>query len=174
MKITLSKILLMFVLVFAHAANSGLYRGVDSEGNVIYSDKPFDNSEEFELPPISVMDTPKSKVKKKAPKDEEPAEFKYKDFDIVSPANKETIRNNPNITVSLKLSPVLNVEEGHSIWLLVDGSPVVKKSESTSLQIGYLDRGAHNIQALVKDFSGKIIVRTRTTLVYVHHTSVLQ
>ena len=169
--IRLNSLLVIMLVVGACAANAALYRGVDAEGNVVYSDRPFENAEEFTPPAISVVDTPESKAAKKAAEVEKPAEFKYTDFDIASPANKETIRNQPDVVVSLKLRPGLNSAESHSIWLLLDGKPVVKNSKSLSLSLGRLNRGAHKLQAQVRDESGKIVVRTRTVVVYIHQTS---
>jgi hypothetical protein len=173
--IRLNSLLVIMLLVGACAANAALYRGVDAEGNVVYSDRPFEDAEEFTPPAISVVDTPESKAAKKAAKKaaevEKSAEFKYTDFDIASPANKETIRNQPDVVVSLKLKPGLNTAESHSIWLLLDGKPVVKNSKSLSLSLGRLIRGAHTLQAQVRDGNGKIVVRTRAVVVYIHQTS---
>lgn len=175
MKNTTLKILLIIVLgsvsVSAYAVNAGLYRGVDSEGNILYSDTPFKDSEKFTPPPISVMDAPKPVTEKKVVEDEQPAEFKYMGFDIESPVNEQTIRNDPDVKVSVKLVPALNTEAGHSIWLLLDGNPVMKNSPDTSFYIGRIERGAHKLQAQVRDTEGKAIVQTRTIVVYVHNTS---
>jgi hypothetical protein len=169
--IRLNSLLVIILVVGACAANAALYRGVDAEGNVVYSDRPFEDAEEFTPPAISVVDTPESKAAKKAAEVEKPAEFKYTDFDIASPANKETIRNQPDVVVSLKLKPGLNTAESHSIWLLLDGKLVVKNSKSLSLSLGRLIRGAHTLQAQVRDGNGKIVVRTRAVVVYIHQTS---
>lgn len=165
---------LMLVLITTCSAYAVLYRGVDAEGKVVYSDTPFEDAEKFTPPPISVVDTAKAKTNEAAGKtaeEEKPVEFKYRDFDIVSPKNRDTIRDQFDIAVSLKLKPSLNVEQGHSIWLLVNGKPVIKKSKSLSLKIDRLERGAQNIHAQVRDKEGKVIVRTRTTVVFIHPPS---
>ncbi len=164
--------LLVSALMSTFVAHAGLYKGLDDEGNVVYSDKPFDNAEQFIPPAITVMDPPKVKAKEEVVEEEKPAEFKYTDFNIVSPKNNQTIWNEPDLTVSLQLKPALNTEEGHSIWLLMDGKPLVKNSQSLSLQIGRSDRGAHQLQAQVKNKEGKIIVRTRAVVVHIKNTVV--
>ena len=171
MKNILKKSLPIFAVIFSHAASAGLYKGLDAEGNVVYSDTPFEAAEKFTPPPLSVMDKPKLATENTAGAEEEPAEFKYLSFDIVSPANKETIRNEPDVTVTLNLKPGLNSEAGHSIWMLVDGKPVIKKSQDSTLSLGRLDRGAHKLQAQVRDQAGKIVVRTRESVVFIHQTS---
>lgn len=177
MKNILSNSLLLLVLIVSSAVYAVLYKGVDSEGNVFYSDTPFEEAEKFTPPPISVMDRSEVRGDGKAAEEgaeaKKPAVFKYTDFDIVSPKNNATIRNEPAVTVTLQLKPGLNTEEEHSIWLLLDGKPVIKNSQGLTLQLGRLDRGAHKLQAQVRDKAGKIKVRTRTTIIYVHQTSAL-
>ena len=171
MKNTLFNILLILTLVCSRSAYAVLYKGLDTEGNVVYSDVPFESAEKYTPPPISVMDAPKARADEKTAEKKKPVEFKYMSFDIVSPAHNETIRNDPDVTVSLKLKPGLNTEENHNIWMLVDGKPVVKNTQSLSVQLGRLDRGVHQLQAQIRNKEGKIIVRTRTIVVFIHNAS---
>jgi len=92
-------------------------------------------------------------------------------FDIESPVNEQTIRNDPDVKVSVKLVPALNTEAGHSIWLLLGDKPVIKKSLEASFYIGRIERGAHTLQAQVRDAEGKAIVQTRIIIVYIHNSS---
>lgn len=171
MKNILLNSLLIFTSFCAFTASAALYKGLDADGNTVYSDTPFMDAEKFTPPPISVVDTPREAADKKAVEDDKPAEFKYMSFDIVSPTNNQTIHNDPDINVSLNLKPGLNTEKNHSIWLLVDGKPVVKNAQDLSLQIGRLDRGAYNLQAQVRDEDGKEVVKTRAILIFVKQAS---
>ena len=169
MKNTLLKSLLI-TFIFNFTVDAGLYKGLDDEGNIVYSDQPFDDAEEFTPPSLTIFDTPKTKAKKKAVEEEKTAEFKYTDFDIVSPKNNQTLWNEADPTISLQLKPALNTAEGHNIWLLMNGKPVVKNSQSLSLQIGRTDRGAHQLQAQVRDKQGKIVARTRTIVIHIKNS----
>lgn len=159
-------------LAFANIAVAVLYKGVDAEGNVIYSDQPFSDAEKFTPPPISVMDAAKTKVEETKVVEEKPAEFKYINFDIISPKNNETIQNAFEVAVSLRIRPELNIAQGHNIWMLMNGKPVMKNLQSPSFKIEGLERGANELQAQIRDKSGKIVVRTRTTIIFVHQASV--
>ncbi|MBE9567404.1 MAG: DUF4124 domain-containing protein [Proteobacteria bacterium] len=171
---TILNSLLLFALSALSFADAALYRGIDAQGNVVYSDTPFEDAEEYTPPPISVVAPLKKKeVSGSAENDEaaagkEPAEFKYLDFDIVSPINNQTIRNEQDVKVMLKINPGLNTEKEHTIWLLMDKRPVVKKSLSTSLQVEQVDRGAHQLQAEIRDGEGKMVIRTRPVVFFVH------
>ena len=169
MNIKLLKTLLALMLLISTSVSATMYKGVDSEGNVVFSDTPFENAEKFTPPPITVMDKPKATVKNAAA-EEKPLAFKYMSFDIVSPVNNATIRNS-EVQVSLQLKPGLNTAKDHSIWMLVNGKPVIKKSSGLSFSLGRLNRGAHKLQAQVRDPSGKVILRSRTAIIHVHQTS---
>jgi hypothetical protein len=166
------KNILIFAALYAVTANAGLYKGLDEEGNVIYSDKPFENSEQFTPPAISVVDAPKVPLEKEVIVEEKAAETTYTKFKITAPKNNQTIWNVPDLTVSLQLSPALNTAEGHTTWLLMDGKPLVKKSQSMLLQIGRADRGEHKLQAQVRNKKGKVIKRTKTITVHIKNTVV--
>lgn len=174
MKNTLLICLLVFVSSYAAIASSALYKGLDANGNVIYSDTPFKDAERYTAPPISVVAAPDvgtdEKLEEGKSKEGEPVEFKYMAFDIASPHDKETIRNDPDIDVSLNIKPGLNTDEGHTIWLLVDDNPVVKNAQQLSLQLGRMDRGGHQLQAQIRDKDGKIVLRTKVILFFVHNT----
>jgi len=73
--------------------------------------------------------------------------------------------------VTLNLKPGLNSEQGHSIWMLVDGNPVIKESQDLILKLGRLERGAHMLQAQIRDQQGKIVARTRSSGVFIHQSS---
>jgi hypothetical protein len=171
MKNNILNSLLIFSLIASQAVSAALYKGLDAEGKVVYSDTPFEAAEKFTPPPLSVMDKPKVSPESKADVEEKPAEFKYLSFDIVSPTNKQTIRNEPDVTVTLNLKPGLNSEQGHSIWMLVDGNPVIKESQDLILKLGRLERGAHMLQAQIRDQQGKIVARTRSSGVFIHQSS---
>ncbi len=163
---------LVAALAFTTIADAVLYKGVDAQGNVVYSDKPFDAAEKFIPPPISVMDAAKVKPDEAKAVEEKPAEFKYINFDIASPKNNQTFQNVFDVMVSLKIRPELNIAENHRIWMLVNGKPVIKNIQNTSFKIKGLERGANELQAQIRDENGKIIVRTRTMVIFVHQASV--
>jgi hypothetical protein len=120
------------------------------------------------------MDAPKLE-KKSEETDQIPkaAETSYTRFSIQSPAQKETLWNQPNVTVTMTLEPALAVEEGHSITLLVDGRPVVQKSGSPVIQAGRLFRGTHTLQGRIYNSKGKIIKTTQPVTVYIKQASAL-
>ena len=170
MKANASIFLLSMILSFSFSALAGLYKGLDEEGNVIYSDKPFADAEKITPPPLTVVDAPKVPIKKEVIEEEKVVETRYTAFSIIAPTEQQVIWNEPDLTVSLKLQPALSIAEGHTIWLLMDAKPLVKNSQSPSLQIGRADRGEHQIMAQVRNKQGKIIKRTKAVTIHIKNT----
>ena len=162
--------LFCIALPFGFTAQAGLYKGLDDEGNVVYSDKPFTDSQVFTPPPLSVVDAPKVPPKEAIVEEEKTAETTYTAFSISAPTSQQVIWNEPDLTVTMQLKPALSTAEGHNVWLLMDGKPLVKNSQSLSLQIGRADRGEHQIQGQVRNKKGKIIKRTQSVTIHIKNT----
>ncbi len=163
-------------------ASAQFYKSVDEEGNIVYSDTPTPGAEKLKPPPISTVES--------LPKPEQPAETeakagedtgeeaakkpptKYTKFAIASPGNDATIWDNTGaVPVSLLLEPPLDVENGHSIWVYVDGKAVVRKSQSMVQPLSGIDRGAHKIRAEIRDENRKTLKRTGNITVHMKRTS---
>ena len=169
MKNALLKSLIIPSLLFAINADAGLYKGMDAEGNVVYSDKPFSNAKEITPPALTVMDAPKIEPKAVAEEvEEESADTVYTKFSMLSPTNNQSIWNDdPGLVVQLQTTPALNTSIGHTIWLLLDGKPLIKNSESLSLSVNRIDRGTHSVQAQIRDKEDKVITLSNAVIIHV-------
>ena len=184
---SITRCFLLVLLVAPCAANAGLYKGVSSKGEVVYSDIPFRNSEEFSAPPVAVVEMPdvildkviseSAAIAEKAEKEKVQAQInkqvdtKYTEFRIVSPKNKQSIWNNPDLTVSMKIKPPLKTAKGHRIWLLLDGQVLVDNSTQLDIPTGRLERGEHKLQTQVRNSKGKLIMGSKPVVVYIHYGS---
>ncbi|MDH4274593.1 MAG: hypothetical protein OEW08_06115, partial [Gammaproteobacteria bacterium] len=96
-------------------AESAVYRGHDKEGNIIYSDRPFEGAKEIS-PPAATRYSPPETPKKPATEAKntpEPApvadkNVSYRTISIAQPKNDENIHENGgNLAVTVELSPSL-------------------------------------------------------------------
>lgn len=167
-------------MLCAGIASARFYKSIDEEGNIVYSDTPTPGAEQLTPPPIStVPGAPKPKEPAEAKPGEEAGEepakkppTKYSKFTIVSPSNEATIwDNNGAVPVSLQLEPPLDTENGHSVWVYVDGRAVVRKSQNLVQPLSGIDRGAHKIRAEVRDEKRKTLKRTRDITVHMKRAS---
>ena len=185
MKARFPILLLCSIAVFPAGIAMGtqLYKSVDADGNIVYSDTPTPGAEQLTPPPISTVDSlPKPETAEtEAKPGEETAEdaakkppTKYTKFSIVSPRNDDTIWDNTGaVPVSLLLEPPLDTENGHSIWVYVDGKAVVRKSHNLLKPLSGIDRGAHTIRAEVRDANRKTLRRSANVTVHMKRTSVI-
>ena len=107
-----SQLLKTFLITIActFTAQASLYKGLDAEGNVVYSDTPFENSKAITPPEISIVDAPKIPIKKAETKTEEekPVVTKYTSLSITAPENDQVIWNEPQLIVSAKSKPAFS------------------------------------------------------------------
>ena len=176
----------VILLLTAAALTSGiayakLYKSIDEQGNIVYSDTPTPGAEQLTPPPISTVPAPKVErpVETKPGEEatEEPAKkppTKYTKFAMVTPKNDDTIwDNNGSVPVSLTLEPPLDKDNGHSVWVYVDGKAVVRESLVLVQPLSGIDRGTHTIRAEIRDDKRKTLMRTNNVTVHLKRASAL-
>jgi len=157
-----------------------IYRVVDKDGNVIYTDeRPSDGAQPMDLPPLSVIE---SDIQVPAPEDQSASAAEtakaptlrdlrrqFADFRIMQPQNEETFWGTAN-TVVVAWGTSQAVPEELSARLYVDGTPQdVPPSGSVTLT---LDRGEHQVYAELVDARGRQIVATATVTFFVKQATV--
>lgn len=162
--------ILTFILGFVVAFTAGaeVYRGVDENGNVEYSDKTASGSKKITLGDRLTTygtDAAKKQEEKKADgegddKKDAETEFKdYKKFKIVSPGGLEKVRGNgKSATIKTVLEPALVAE--HKIEIVQNGKKLAQKFSSTSFILALERQGTHSVYAQVVDSAGKMLIRS--------------
>ena len=176
MKLQIIKISLILSLLSPICAHSQMYKWVDEDGNVSYSDQPPYKGANTLTPP-DLNTTPKVDTPKEKPislLDSPPTETTYNFFRITSPENDATIRDNQgNFSISLGIKPALNTRQGHYISVFIDDKLVQDKLTSMSINFSNIDRGTHQIRAEVKNKAGKKLSSSNTTTIHLHRKSIL-
>ena len=157
MRIHLVISLLVFSLLVQ--AEGPVYKKVNPDGSVEFSDVPDKQSEEIKVEPVpttKLAPTPRF-TPYQPPKP--PQKYQYKRFEIVSPAQDETIRDNAgNVNVAATIEPEVQQGLGHSIAWYLDGKPLPDKALNVQLQ--NIDRGSHTLVAKIVDRQAEIIAET--------------
>ncbi|MES0328574.1 MAG: DUF4124 domain-containing protein [Gammaproteobacteria bacterium] len=158
------------LLLFAFSIHAEIYRGVDEEGNVFYSDKDQANAELIPTPTPNAITMPKLEANKPAAEDAE--KNPYKSFGIVSPANNATIRDNiGNISITLSLLPALDTKNSHRITIYLDGQIVISATTELTIQLANISRGNHTLSAKVIDGKGKQLIRSNAVTIHMKRSS---
>jgi hypothetical protein len=179
--LTRKLVLLLILLPLTAIAAGEIYRVVDENGNVTFTDqKPASGGEVVDLPPLSVIETDIQVPAKTAADAEAAAEpapatprelrRQFRDFRITQPQNEETFWGTAN-TVVVSWGSSQEIPPEMSTVLYVDGEPRdVPAAGSSTLT---LDRGEHQVYAELRDQRKRRIVTTPTVTFFVKQHSVL-
>ncbi len=175
----------ILLIALAGLAHAQIYKWTDDQGNTIYSDQPHPNSSQVELPPTNTLETnvpqmPASQTGSSSQNSDRQGQLSngYNTLQITSPGDDEAIRaNDGNVTLVINTEPPLS--PGHILRASVDGQlrqeAVAGNGQSTQrLTLSELDRGSHDIVAVVTNTRGEEVDRSRGITVHVQRTSVLQ
>jgi len=173
-------ITLVFLLLTVPAYAEGeIYKVVDKDGNVTYTDqRPAANAQPIDLPPLSVIETdtpppvdPESAAGTEEPQPPTTRELRnqFRDFRITRPLQEETFWGTAN-TVVVTWESSQPIPPQMSVLLYVDGkSQVAPVAGGVSLT---LDRGEHQVYAELRDERNRRILTTETITFYVKQASV--
>jgi hypothetical protein len=177
------RFLILILLILASSAysqqNQLIYKTIDANGSTTFSEKPLNsNSVSVVLPTAntapSTTSTSTIQTVPSVPVTNtiviENTKKEYTTFDITSPANEETIQNQPVIPVSINLIPALQL--GDKIQIYLDGAPWGQAMPSTKFEFTAPDRGTHVIYAEILDKNLKILKRTNSNTIYVHQAHI--
>ena len=170
MRLTVVTVLLLASpLAFAAA----VYKNVQPDGTITYSDQKAEGAEELKLPELQTYTAPPlggDRASDAATGAADPADaIGYKSIVIGSPENDTTLRDNAgNVSVSLTLEPALQVK--HSVDIRMDGQSI-GKGRGTTISLTNVDRGTHTIEAVVLDETGKEVARSAPTVFHLNRAS---
>ena len=161
--------LVIFTLLFAAtgAQADKVYKWVDAEGNVLYTDQPRKGAQEVKI----AKQPPSTVVASYASVNED--RFRYSAVTLAEPTNEGTIRDNEgNVKVSINVVPPLRSDRGDQIRLSLDGSVLNTDPISSDVVLAGLDQGAHTLQATVTDRAGRVLISSDPVEFYLKHSSI--
>ena len=163
-----------FVLAAPVSAQQGIYRWVDDNGVVHFSDTPRDGAEEVEISPVQTFSAPAAATARPAAAEGEAAEpdALYDALEIVSPSEEETIWNTGGV-ITVSVSPQPALKPGHSLAIYYNGQLINgDQPRATSVQLSEVFRGEHTISAEIRSASGRVLKRADPVTFFYRQTSV--
>ncbi|MEE4661205.1 MAG: DUF4124 domain-containing protein [Halieaceae bacterium] len=153
-------------------AQAQVYRVIDENGNVTFTDKPPPGGEEVD---VRAPNTAKPPAASTFPKAAEPARDADKagsnyTVTITSPADETIIPRGPgNFSVSASVTPGLR--GGEKLQLLMDGSAHDEPRQAGNWSLTNVSRGEHTLAVAVVDGSGSRLATSDSVKVYVYRPS---
>jgi hypothetical protein len=154
-------------LAFAAAAADQIYRTVDADGNVVFTDVPPANAagepagKAVTLPPSNTYqpETPPAAQTDESAAQPAAASY-YDDLSIVDPTNDQTIRsNNGDMLIQAVVDPPLKSD--HRLLLTFDGAPTDMQADGGVFELTNVDRGTHTAAARIVDGNNEVVMESQ-------------
>lgn len=153
-----------------------LYKKVDKDGKVTYTDKPSDDAEAITVQTDrNVVSTPRisSSNPQQSNDNEESEGAAYEVFAIDSPADDQGVRaNDGSLTIVVGISP--QIQPNHSIRMHMDGVQVGQDQKIPYFNLANVDRGTHELVAMIiNDETQEIVQTSKSVTFHLLRTSIL-
>ena len=172
-------------LTTAAQAATKIYKPVEADGNVVYTDvapkepaaaeeaevklselNQFVNPEPEQASPIVTLPA----IAEEEPEEDASAVLSYESATLTFPANDQPVRaNNGAMTLQASVAPALDPD--HRLRFFIDGKPVGTTS-TTSLAVSNVDRGTHDVQFVILDADGAVLAQSPSHVFHLLRVSV--
>jgi hypothetical protein len=155
----------------AIAAAATMYRWVDAQGVVHYSDTPQPGAEQIVLPNAQTYKAPPLPATSadSTPKTTDVAV--YQSCAITQPEPDATLFAPESVSISVQTSPQLR--PGDQVSVTLDGAALSSGGNALSFQADAPERGTHTVNATVRDSNGKIVCNSPGVTFNVQRPSLL-
>ena len=167
-----SSAVLLLLAVAWSAQAATVYRTVDEQGRVHFSDRPLSGGSPVSVPRPDVVPAapavssgPSASVQPGAPS-------AYRRFVIASPANESTIPPGYAGDIQVSVTVVPSLDKVHRVRLMLDGRISQSALHATVFMVSGVERGEHTLQAEMLDRQGRVLRRTPPVTVFVHRARV--
>lgn len=172
-------LILMTVGLLNLASGATLYRWVDEQGRVHYSDRPQDGADKIEIQPAPRTSPPPAQQpvrrpqQSTAPAAQPPAAKTYESVSVVNPGEDQVLWNiGAVLTVSIAAAPRLH--DGHRVVVRFNGEVVEGwPPQALNHQVNDVFRGTHTVSAAITDENGSVLITSAPVTFHVKQTSIL-
>ncbi|MFL1405791.1 DUF4124 domain-containing protein [Marinobacter sp. M1N3S26] len=150
-----------------------IYRQVDADGNVTFTDEPDGNAERVNVKPATTITMPKPKTVEEQLEEEDEGigdQDAYESVSFTSPADDEAFHSGSG-DVEFRVTSDPGLRQGHKFEITLDGQPV-GQTNSGSVTVNNVFRGTHKAGVNVINQEGKRIYTGDQISFTVHRPSV--
>ncbi|MBK8133351.1 MAG: DUF4124 domain-containing protein [Gammaproteobacteria bacterium] len=162
---------LLSCATLADPADPTIYRVIDAQGKVSYTDTPPKDGTAEPVTLKEVNTQPAMDARKVPVPAPDAATNPYTRIEIASPANDSTIPPGQlSVVVQLQLEPAL--QPGHMVQFYLDGKPQGPAAAATAITLDELYRGSRAIHAAIVDAKGTQVAQSNSVVIHVKRPSV--
>lgn len=160
---------LISLLLLSLFAQATVYKWVDKDGKVHYSDEPHPNAEVVELKEKTLNQIALPPVKNDADDSQVIQQIQYQVV-ITSPEEEETVRdNNGDFQVTATVTP--EIKSQYLMALKLDGQMVGQPQVGGIFQLKNIDRGEHTIVVDAMTQNGKVFASSSPRKIFLHQAA---
>lgn len=167
--------ILMFLAVCSVATAAEVYRWVDDNGQVTYSDRPHAGAEKVTLSQAQTFSAPALQKVQRAPTidadDDKDKTGTYELVKIVNPAQDAVLWSTGGLLqVSVRTKP--NLRRGHSLMIFLDGRTVERLTgDKRQVELTAVFRGEHTLRMEIHDAEDGLVANSDSVTFTVKQTS---
>ena len=160
----------LVALAGASAFAATVYKWVDENGVIHYSDQPHPNAKEMDVKGAQTYESAGApRVSSSAPTTSTEPGAVYRLCEIARPENDEVFLNTDTVSTRVRLDPA-QLRGGDRIAIGLDGKRVqTSGSSDATLKV---ERGTHSLVAVIEDSEGKAVCTSATVTFHVRQPSV--
>lgn len=150
-----------------------VYKWVDENGVVHYSDQPHPNAEKVQVQAVQTYKAApyQSTAPSAAPDSGNSSQPAYRGCAIGAPTEGSEFANLDALNISVRTDPL--PRPGDQIFILLDGAPVNGGAPTgTQYTLTPVERGFHTLQAVIRDAGGEMLCQSPGVSFSVHQPSV--
>ncbi|MGI2195885.1 DUF4124 domain-containing protein [Shewanella baltica] len=161
---------LIGLVLFSMLAQATVYKWVDKDGKVHYSDEPQPNAQVVELKEKTLNQIALPLPKTDSNNANQAIESIQYKVNITSPAEEETVRdNNGDFDVVATITPELKSQ--YLMVLKLDGTPVVQPQIGGTFKLKNIDRGEHTLVVDALTQNGKVFASSSPRKIFLHQAA---
>lgn len=171
---TLISLACLLALATTTSATTTIYKWVDDNGVVHYSDQPHPNAQKLEIEGVQTYSSKSAAVRAPAPAEADSSApgVSYRGCAIAAPQDQQSLENVQSVFIRVQTDPT--VRRGDRVFISLDGQGLNGgQATGMSYNVTPIERGAHTVQAQVKDTSGQTLCQTPPVTFYVHQPNLL-
>lgn len=164
------------IVMLSAPVSAEIYRQVDAQGNVTYTDEPTAEApaETVKIRPVTTVTLPKPEAVREPEELREKVEKEgsiYSEVRFTSPENEQAFHSGSG-DVAFEVTSSPGLRNGHKYEVTLDGQPV-GQSNSGTIMVRNVYRGTHEARVNIVDTSG-VTVKTGESIQFtIHRPSVL-
>ena len=152
----LTPLFLAFLLIPSLGVADTMYKWVDAQGNVHYSDKPAPGATKIDVPKVHTFTPPPAAAVTDGNNNAGQNQQRQRvatsySIGINSPQDQETLWNVTSVTINVSVSPALH--SGDSVTITLDGASKTVNGTSASFDVA---RGEHTATASINGASASV------------------